>query len=75
MRKLIALTLLLVVFCAPAAAAEPETLCGIGHTDVTTGQFVCDDPPHGIGHTDDGGPGVAALLEGALLLLDIANLY
>lgn len=66
MKNLLVTACLLVVFCAPAVAqtnppADPPA-CGIGHTDVTTGEFICDDESAssaggstqvtGIGHTD-----------------------
>jgi hypothetical protein len=74
MKKTLALACLLVVFAAPLAAQTgPPPMCGIGHTDVTTGEFVCDDlttggttaptaQTDGIGHTDDDGDAAASLV-------------
>lgn len=78
MKKLIALVCLLAVFTVSAAAQtdpEPQPLCGIGHTDLTTGQFVCDDPPaggqtDGIGHTDKTDP-QDSLTVGAATLITV----
>jgi hypothetical protein len=64
MKKILVLACLLVVLAFPLRAQTgPQPLCGIGHTDATTGEFVCDDPTttatatatvttDGIGHTD-----------------------
>lgn len=45
MKKIYTLVLLLVVFATDVKAqTAPPPMCGWGHTDVVTGQFVCDDP-------------------------------
>lgn len=54
MKKIFALVVLVAIL---AVTTPAQVLCGIGHTDRTTGEFICDDPRSvahagGIGHTD-----------------------
>lgn len=45
--------MLVVLSTSVAAQTQPPPLCGIGHMDIATGQFICDDNgTQGIGHMD-----------------------